>query len=133
MNKINVASLFSCSTGDNNKPFGTDTLIVNDERTSIKHEIHSIFQMEKDRRERKVKLYKRVLRNCLEVIKKKTKVRETHVMFEVGKYMLGENIYDYEECMEYMVVVLRKNHFDVIVIDDNVLFIYWRFSNFYRT
>lgn len=131
MDKISIASILSLPEEEIVGSFGTCT-ILSQKKKSVKKEVDDLMRINKERREHKIKLYRTALRDCIRKIKKEDEMRKTDTFFRVDEIVYGHPEYDKEECIEYVIIELKKFLFDVFQYDQSTIFVSWKFTELHK-
>lgn len=100
---------------------------VNDEETSGKVNIDSLFENKKNRDLKQLSIFKKILHRIHTRIKLtgRNKQSDRHIWFTVPTYIFGEAVYDQGDCIAYLVTHLQDNGFLVKYIHPNTIFVSW--------
>lgn len=93
----------------------------------IQVEIESIIKNKKEQRLNKLRLYKDKLNKCVRQIKRKDELGVTDMIFHVEALEYGYPEYEQDECVDYLIIELRKYGFDIKKINNSEIFISWKF------
>lgn len=100
---------------------------VNDEETSGKVNIDTLFENKKKRDLKQLSIFNKILNRIHTRIKLTGRNKQTdrHIWFTVPTYIFGEAIYDQGDCIAYLVNNLQDNGFLVKYIHPNTVFVSW--------
>lgn len=126
MNKINIANIISVPVEQVVGVIGTETNI----NESVRSKIDDVLRLNKERRDNKQKIYRSLLKGCVEKIRQQNILRKTETTYTVEDIVYGHPEYDREECIEYMINSLRKYNVCVCLLNKTTLFLYWKFMEF---
>lgn len=131
MDKISISNILGIPEENVIGNFGSN-IITNQKKKSIKSEVNEIIQKNTKRREDKLNLYRQYLRNCIKQIKYENQYQKTEIFFKVDGIIYGHPEYDRDECIEYLLIELMKYHFDVYQVDENRIFISWKYTELHK-
>lgn len=100
---------------------------------SIKSEVNNISRLTKERHDSKIKLYRMILLECIKKIKREYEFRRTDTFFKIDEFVYGHPEYDKDECIEYIIVELKKFYYDVLQICSTKIFISWKYTELHKT
>jgi hypothetical protein len=86
---------------------------------------NDLFEKNKKLNEKIFNTFKQILKKCNTLIKYANQKKESDIIFDVPKMMLGYPSYDFDECLCYLILKLRNNNFFVKYIYPNQLYISW--------
>lgn len=129
MNKISVASILSLPE---DKIVGQIYTCDTKKKQTIRNDVDDIINKNKERRENKLKLYREMLRKCIDSMKKNNEMRKTDIFFRVDEIVYGHPEYDIDECVEYIILELRKFSFDVLHYCRDTVFVSWKFVELHK-
>ena len=100
---------------------------VNDEESSGKVNIDTLFENKKKRDLKQLSIFNKILNRIHTRIKLTGRNKQTdrHIWFTVPTYIFGEAIYDQGDCIAYLVNNLQDNGFLVKYIHPNTVFVSW--------
>jgi hypothetical protein len=90
--------------------------------------IDCILKSQKEKREKLLSVYNKYYANCIEKIKLVHSANKYDLIFSVPNTLI-ENISDYypKYCLDFIESKLKKNLFDTYRINNNTLFITWKY------
>lgn len=142
METLNIAKLCGISEDKFHHGLSVETLVLEKKEPSIKKELETVLQKNQERRENKMRLYKSILKRCVEKIKLQNSLRRTDMILYVDDFMIDCNYYDRDECINYLIQELRKNYFDISPLPHKLyegsqfskssLFISWKFAEYHK-
>lgn len=94
---------------------------------TIGNEVYELINAKRKRRENKIRIYKDKLNKCVHQVKRKDELLLTDMIFDMGVLEYGHPEYDPDECMEYMLIELRKYGFDAKKLSKSKIFVSWKF------
>ena len=86
---------------------------------------NDLFEKNKKSNEKVFNTFKEILKKCNTLIKFANQKKESDIIFDVPKILLGYPSYDYDECLCYLILKLRNNNFFVKYIFPTQLYISW--------
>ena len=100
---------------------------VNEEETSGKVNIDTLFEKKKTRDLKQLSIFNKILNRIHNRIKLtgRNKHSDRHVWFIVPTYIFGEGVYDQGDCIAYLVNNLQDNGFLVKYVHPNTVFVSW--------
>lgn len=131
MNKISISNILSLPEEQIVGEFGACSILPQ-KKKSVKMEVDDLLRINKERRERKIKLYRKILRDCIMKIKIDDEMRKTDTFFKVDEIVYGHPEYDMDECIEYLIIELKHFLFDVFRYSSNTIFISWKFTELHK-
>ena len=102
-------------------------LYVNDEESSGKVDIDSLFEKRQQKDLKQLSIFNKILNRIHTRIRitGRNKTGQQHIWFTVPEYIFGESLYEKGDCIAYLVVKLQENGFHVKYIHPNTLFVNW--------
>lgn len=131
MNKISISSILSIPEEEIIDKNG----LMSDSRKNkktIKSEVDDLIQSRKQCRESKIKMYRNSLRNCIKKVNHMNKEGSIETFYKIERLVFGHPEYDFEECTEYVMMELQKMYFDVAKIEDDIIFVSWKYIEYNR-
>lgn len=130
MDKISISSILSIPVDNIVGNFGaaSDT----PKKKTIKSEIDDIIKLNQTRHDYKLKIYRKTLRDCILKIKRENENRKTDTFYKIAEFVYGHPEYDAEECIEYVMIELKKFFLDVTKYNPTTIFITWKFLQFHK-
>tara|TARA_A100001015_G_C14446468_1_gene502472 strand:- start:57 stop:446 length:390 start_codon:yes stop_codon:yes gene_type:complete len=86
---------------------------------------NELFEKNKKFNEKVFNTFKEILKKCNTLIKFANQKKQSDIIFDVPKILLGYPSYDYDECLCYLILKLRNNNFFVKYIYPTQLYISW--------
>jgi len=86
---------------------------------------NQLFEKNKKLSEKIFITFKELLKKCNTLIKFANQKKQSDIIFDVPKMLLGYPSYDYDECLCYLILKLRNNNFFVKYIYPSQLYISW--------
>lgn len=127
MNNISISNILHVPAENIIGEFGACTILPKKEQHTIQMEVDNLIRTNKERRENKIKLYRSILRNCIQKIKDDNNLRRSETFYKIEEFIYGKPEYDMEECIDFLLIELKKLSFDIIMYDKNTLFISWKY------
>ncbi len=84
-----------------------------------------LINMQKEREKIKFKTFNKVFNTVEKKITIASSSNYYYVWYEVPQYIIGEPLYNYNECIEYIIKKIISNGFKVNIYEPNVLLISW--------
>lgn len=133
MEKLSISKILNISKDEVVGEFHVNNIFpVEKKKKSIKTEIEEIFRINKERTENKLKLYKGKLKECIHQIQRENENRKIQTIFRINSIEYGYPEYDCDECMEYLLVELKKHFFDIVQINRTSIYICWQYTDFHK-
>ena len=133
MDKLSISKILNKTKEEIVGDFRVNNILpIEKKKKSIKTEVEEIFRMNKERNEKKLKLYKSKLKECIHQIQLENENRKIDTIFRINKMEYGFPEYDSDECMEYLLVELKKHFFDIMQIDRLAIYICWQYTEFHK-
>lgn len=130
---INVDNLFPSDdniSGTRGRKLDIDTIfscvMLNDE-PNITFTTDVLLNKIKKRREKKLLSYRNMLKYCYQRIESADDDYLTDIMFKIVDSVPECKEYNSNECLEYISDKLRSQNIDTIIIDNNTMFITWKY------
>lgn len=127
MDKINIANILSIPENEVVGPVGIYT-----NNKSVRTTVDDVLKINKERHDNKLKLYRIALRECVRKIEQQNILRKTETFYKFDDIVFGHPEYDKDECIEYVLIELKKFLFDVCQIDDSIIYISWKFTELHK-
>jgi hypothetical protein len=86
---------------------------------------NELFEKNKKLNEKVFNTFKEILKKCNTLIKFANQKKQSEIIYNVPKILLGYPSYDYDECLCYLILKLRNNNFFVKYIYPSQLYISW--------
>jgi hypothetical protein len=96
---------------------------------TIKTTIENIIKVNNERKKSKIKLYRMMLRECINKIERQNLLRKIDTTFKFDDIIYGHPEYIRDECIEYVINELNTYHFETYRIDNKTIFISWKFMD----
>lgn len=90
---------------------------------------NELFEKNKKLNEKVFNTFKEILKKCNTLIKFENQKKQSDIIFDVPKILLGYPSYDYDECLCYLILKLRNNNFFVKYMYPTQLYISWHDKN----
>jgi hypothetical protein len=133
MNHLSISKILNIPKEDVTGNFKVNDIIpVIKKSKSLKKEIELIFKLNHERNDKKIKLYKSKLKECIHQIQRENENRKVDTIFKLNLIEYGIPEYDCDECMEYLLIELKKNFFDIKQIDRISIYICWEYTEFHK-
>ena len=102
-------------------------IFANDEESSSKVNIDELYEKKQARDLKQLSIFNKILNRVHNRIKLtgRNKRHETHIWCTVPEYIFGEQVYDKNDCIVFIVNKLEENGFLVKYIHPNTLFVSW--------
>lgn len=97
-----------------------------EKKKSIKDELLTMIEDNNRKIDAKKKIYKKILYDCIKLIKIENNEGKTEMLFEVDIQVATCEYYDYTECLEYIKNKLIASECEVVVISDISILISWK-------
>ena len=94
-------------------------------KKSVKDTIENIMKTNKERKENKIKLYRTILRDCINRIEQQNNLRKMEIIYKFDEIIFGHPEYEKKECMEYVMNELVKYGFEIQYHNQTMLRILW--------
>lgn len=96
---------------------------------TIKTTIENIIKVNNERKKSKIKLYRMMLRECINKIERQNLLRKIDTTFKFDDIIYGHPEYIRDECIDYVINELNTYHFETYRIDNKTIFISWKFMD----
>ena len=102
-------------------------LFVNDDDNIGKIDIDELYEKDKKRNLDQLSIFNKILNRIHKRINTtaRTKRLEKHIWYQVPDFLFGQPLYDYRDCIAYLINKLTDNGFSVQFINPNTLFVAW--------
>ena len=90
---------------------------------------NELFEKNKKLNEKVFNTFKEILKKCNTLIKFANQKKQSDIIYDVPKILLGYPSYDYDECLCYLILKLRNNNFFVKYMYPTQLYISWHDKN----
>jgi hypothetical protein len=87
--------------------------------------VNSILRKKDDVRKRIIETYERILKNCVDKIMEKNKLKDTDLIFEIPNIIFNLPEYEPIECLDFIEAKLKEMYFDTKKIYPCNIFITW--------
>lgn len=130
LRQLSISNLLGTTDEDIIGEFGASS-IAKTKKPSIKQEVREVIEIDQQREDDKIKSYRRKLRECISQIKQEQLIRKTDLFFKIDDISLGHPDYVRDECSNYILTELKKYKFDVFKLDQNTIFVSWKYLKSY--
>jgi hypothetical protein len=86
---------------------------------------HELINVQKEREKKKFITFEKVHSNIEKKIVKASATNFYYIWYEIPQYIIGFPLYNYIECIEYVIEKLNKNGFKIEKFEPNILLISW--------
>lgn len=141
MENLSIARLCSIPEENFNGSLSLHSFI-SDKKPSIKKEIEGVLQANQERHIHKLNLYKSILRKCVDQLKLENALKKTDMLFYIDDNLYENPYYERDECINFLIVSLRKHCLDVFLMPQKVygqgpysksiLFVSWKFTEHHK-
>ena len=80
---------------------------------------------QKKKEEKKKEIYKKIFYRIEKKIKMASNSNFFYCSYDIPRFLMGSPRYSVEKCVNYILAKLKKNGFDVKVLENTILFISW--------
>ena len=84
-----------------------------------------LINVQKEREQKKFIIFEKIFSNIEKKIVKASAVNYNYIWYEIPQYIIGFPLYNYLECLEYIINKLTNNGFKVEKFKLNILLISW--------
>jgi hypothetical protein len=133
MDKIGI-ELFTADIPEYNKPLDVQTIINGNSlrnRTELTESINLILKKNQLRRKQLISVYTELFEKCLEKIHKAIEHSKSEIVFIVPTIVFRCDLYNTEECIDFIKKKLKTMKIDYYQINDTTLFISWHYLELY--
>jgi hypothetical protein len=132
MDKLSISKILNITKEEVVGDFRVNNIFPVEKKKSIKTEVEQIFKINKERNETKIKLYKLKLKECIHQIQRENENRKIQTIYKINDIEYGFPEYDCDECMEFLLVELKKHFFDIVQINRTSIYICWQYTEFHK-
>lgn len=84
-----------------------------------------LIKMQKEREDSKYKIFDKIYSNIEKKIVKASATNFYYIWYEIPQYMIGMPLYNYNDCIEYIINKLKNNNFKTETYEPNIILISW--------
>ncbi len=88
-----------------------------------------LYQTINSKKLKRYETYDSILKKVHTRIKYNARLEQTFCFFQIPEFIFGVPLYNVQELKHYIVTSLKKNKFELLLIEPNWLFISWESSN----
>lgn len=131
--KMSVDKLFPSDenkSGARGNKLDIETIFVNtplNDEPKITFTSNVLLERIKKRRKKKLNYYKQMLKYCHERIESADNDQGTDVVFTIVENIPEFKDFNPRECLDFISIKLREEHFDTTILTDTTMFITWKY------
>jgi hypothetical protein len=130
MDKLNIKNLTQNESYDF-KDFDINSLsnvgLANSYDNILKFNADILIKKRIEKREKLLNIYLKYYKICVEKITQQNNVNKYDLFFNVPNYIVECPEYNGKNCILYIQEKLKNNHFDTFIIENNTIFITWKY------
>lgn len=140
MEQLTLARM--CGISDEQFKMDSSLNSFGNKTTSIQADIATIVNMNEEKRDNKLKLYRGILKRCVDKMKFENALKRTNMIYYVDDHLYNNRNYNRNECIAFLIEELRKCNLDVKLLKEKLygdgpfsksqLYIDWKYSYYHN-